>query len=97
MEFRFTLCAQRSSLNLGTATDEAIPIEEWLAREVTHWRDKPLAAPGTRAWNPAFNIIPASLVTALIVEDGVLSPPFPTGLSEMLMRADAEPGGAAAS
>ena len=60
-----------------------IPIEERSAREVTHLRgrtaagemvDVQIAATGSPAANPAFDITPARLVTGLITERGVASP-----------------------
>jgi methylthioribose-1-phosphate isomerase len=58
-----------------------IPIEERSAREVTHLRGKAadgsdvevqLVPDGTAAANPAFDVTPARLVTALITECGVV-------------------------
>jgi methylthioribose-1-phosphate isomerase len=58
----------------------AIPIEERSAHEVTHMTGRlpdgalatvEIAAPGSRAANPAFDVTPARLVTALITERGV--------------------------
>ncbi|QEY32100.1 S-methyl-5-thioribose-1-phosphate isomerase [Synechococcus sp. RSCCF101] len=82
----FYVCAPRSSIDTATASGGAIPIEERPAREITHWRDTAMAAPGARIWNPAFDITPAELVTGLITEDGVLRPPFPGGLGQALDR-----------
>jgi methylthioribose-1-phosphate isomerase len=59
-----------------------IPIEERHAREVTHLTGRDaqgqavevqLVPDGTRAANPAFDVTPARLVTALITERGVVS------------------------
>jgi methylthioribose-1-phosphate isomerase len=66
------------SLDDGLA---AIPIEERRAREVTHLTGRDaqgqpvevqLVPDGTRAANPAFDVTPARLVTALITERGVV-------------------------
>jgi methylthioribose-1-phosphate isomerase len=60
----------------------AIEIEERSAREVTHvWgrlddgrvAEVRIAPPGTRAANPAFDVTPAELVTALITERGLVA------------------------
>jgi methylthioribose-1-phosphate isomerase len=57
-----------------------IPIEERSAREVTHMTGRAesgdivtveIAAPGSPAANPAFDVTPARLVTAIITERGV--------------------------
>ena len=66
---------------LGDGVRE-IPIEERHAREVTHLSgvaedgrvvEVRLTPPGSGAANPAFDVTPARLVTALITEQGVLS------------------------
>jgi methylthioribose-1-phosphate isomerase len=60
-----------------------IPIEERCAREVTHVagidaqgtaREVTIVPAGTTARNPAFDVTPARLVTALITERGVVAP-----------------------
>jgi methylthioribose-1-phosphate isomerase len=60
-----------------------IPIEERSPREVTHLAGRnaagqvvevQIAPDGTRAANPAFDVTPARLVTALITEHGVVAP-----------------------
>ena len=69
----------------------AIPIEERAAREVTHLtglgddgevRSFRVAAPGSPAANPAFDVTPARLVTALITERGV-APATTEGLASL--------------
>jgi methylthioribose-1-phosphate isomerase len=61
-----------------------IPIEERAGREVTHVEGRAedgrrvevrVAPEGTVAANPAFDVTPARLVTALVTERGVASPP----------------------
>ena len=72
----FYVCAPGSSIDLTTVDGDAIPIEERDPQEVTTLRGQRLAAPGASAWNPAFDITPAHLITALVTEFGVLRPPF---------------------
>ena len=72
----FYVCAPGSSIDLTTVDGDAITIEERDPQEVTTLRGQRLAAPGARAWNPAFDITPAHLITALVTEFGVLRPPF---------------------
>jgi methylthioribose-1-phosphate isomerase len=62
---------------------DAIRIEERDGTEITHWNGHGLAAPGAKAWNPAFDITPGHLVTGLITEFGVLSPPYREALAEL--------------
>jgi methylthioribose-1-phosphate isomerase len=50
------------------------------------WGEEPLAltVPGTPCRNPAFDITPAALVTALVTERGVAAPPTPASVSGLL-------------
>jgi methylthioribose-1-phosphate isomerase len=64
----FYVAAPSSTLDPATATGASVEIEERDESEVTTF-----APPGTPAWNPAFDVTPARLVTALITEHGVRS------------------------
>jgi len=79
----FYVCAPGSSIDLTTVDGDAITIEERDPQEITTLQGQPLTAPGARAWNPAFDITPAHLVTALVTEFGVLRPPYRDLLSEL--------------
>jgi len=60
-------------LNIASGTE--IPIEERAPEEVTGFRDCQWAAQGVSVRNPAFDVTPAELVTALITEKGVVREP----------------------
>ncbi|MEU9339483.1 S-methyl-5-thioribose-1-phosphate isomerase [Streptomyces sp. NPDC048290] len=47
----------------------------------------PLAPLGTQAYNPAFDVTPPELVTAIVTEEGVVSPVTGEGLAELCARA----------
>jgi methylthioribose-1-phosphate isomerase len=79
----FYVCAPGSSIDLATPDGDAITIEERDAEEITHVRGVSVAAPGAQAWNPAFDITPAHLVTGFITEFGVLRPPYREVLSAL--------------
>jgi methylthioribose-1-phosphate isomerase len=63
----FYVAAPESTIDRGTPDGAAVVIEEREASEVTTF-----APAGTDAWNPAFDVTPARLVSALITENGVL-------------------------
>jgi methylthioribose-1-phosphate isomerase len=63
----FYVAAPVSTIDPSTATGRGIPIEERDPAEVTSDGD---------AFNPAFDVTPAELVTALFTEAGVLVPPY---------------------
>lgn len=76
----FYACAPISSVDLDTPDGAAIPIEERAAAEVTEIGGRRIAPEGTEVWNPAFDITPAELITAIVTEEGVLHAPFAPAL-----------------
>ena len=71
----FYVACPLSTIDLGIADGNAIPIEEREASEVTGFRDCQWAAAGVSVRNPSFDVTPAELVTALITEKGVVMQP----------------------
>ena len=53
----------------------------------------PVAPLGTQAYNPAFDVTPPELVTAIVTEDGVVSPVTAAGLAELCARSRASTAG----
>jgi methylthioribose-1-phosphate isomerase len=79
----FYVAAPLSTVDLTMPDGAAIPIEERGADEVLALGGVPIAPEGVGARNPAFDVTPADLVTAVVTEAGVLRPPD----SESLRRA----------
>jgi len=71
----FYVASPLSTIDLDIPDGSAIPIEERAADEVTGYRDYRWAAPGVSVRNPAFDVTPVELVTALITEKGVVKQP----------------------
>jgi methylthioribose-1-phosphate isomerase len=71
----FYVAAPASTLDGETPDGAGVVIEERAAEEVTTF-----APPGTEAWNPAFDVTPARLVTALVTERGVFEDVLPPPL-----------------
>ncbi len=72
----FYVAAPTSTIDAATADGASIPIEARDADEVRRLGDRQLA-PGTVAvHNPAFDVTPAALITAIITDRGVLRPPY---------------------
>ena len=69
----FVVVAPESTRDVRTATGADIEVEERPGVEVTHLAGRRITPEGTEAYNPAFDITPAELVTALVTEDRVLS------------------------
>ncbi len=80
----FYVACPLSTIDLGVSNGGAIPIEERAAQEVTGFRDCQWAAQGVQVRNPAFDVTPAELVSALITEKGVLRTPNRQNLASLL-------------
>ncbi len=77
----FYVVAPTSTVDLGTATGAEIDIEQRDADEVLTAVGRVRLAPaGSDAYNPAFDVTSADLITAIITERGVASPPYPVSL-----------------
>ncbi|WP_126428508.1 S-methyl-5-thioribose-1-phosphate isomerase [Brevibacillus marinus] len=70
----FYVAAPLSSIDFSTATGAEIPIEERPAEEITHGFGKQVAPDGIKVYNPAFDVTPAHLITAIVTETGVYKP-----------------------
>lgn len=76
----FYVACPLSTIDMSILCGSAIPIEERHPDEVTGFRETQWAAPGVAIRNPAFDVTPAELVTALITEKGVITQPDNTKL-----------------
>ena len=65
-----------STIDPHTPAGADITIEERDPDEVRAAAGRLLTVPGTRIRNPAFDVTPAALVTALVTERGIARPPF---------------------
>jgi methylthioribose-1-phosphate isomerase len=72
----FYVAAPVSTVDLRTASGDAIPIEERDPEEVTHHGGRRLAPEGIAVRNPAFDVTPHRYVTAIVTERGVARPPY---------------------
>ena len=82
----FYVVAPLSTIDPDTPTGAAIEIEERDPREVVELAGRPIAPPGAEAANPAFDVTPAELVTAIVTEAGVLEPPYEESIARALGR-----------
>ena len=70
----FYVAMPMSTLDLRCASGADIPIEERSPQELLEFRGQLIAPAEMGAWNPAFDVTPASLVTGWITEHGMWSP-----------------------
>lgn len=72
----FYVAAPLSTFDFSLRTGAEIPIEERPAREVREAGGCPVTLPHIQVRNPAFDVVPARLITAIISERGVARPPY---------------------
>ncbi|MCU0662368.1 MAG: S-methyl-5-thioribose-1-phosphate isomerase [Myxococcota bacterium] len=83
----FYVAAPWSTIDLQTANGNDIIIEERPSSEVTHVLGQRIVPEGVPVLNPAFDVTPHTLITALITDRGLVSAPFDEGLRAMAMMA----------
>jgi methylthioribose-1-phosphate isomerase len=80
----FYVAAPLSTIDLATPDGARIPIEERSEREVTHVGTSRITPEGARIRNPAFDVTPARLVTAIVTERGIARPPYQESLANLV-------------
>jgi methylthioribose-1-phosphate isomerase len=83
----FYVAAPLSSIDLNCKNGDDIPIEQRSGRELTEFGGKAIAPKGVDTFNPAFDVTPHELVTAIITERGVAYPPYEQSLRALKQRA----------
>lgn len=76
----FYVAAPLSTVDLKLNSGDQIPIESRAAREVTHFRDEPVAPEGIAVANPAFDVTPHRYISAIITDAGVAREPYDMSL-----------------
>ena len=82
----FMVAAPWSTVDLSMADGSGIEIEERSGEEVTVLAGTRLAPEGTQGFNPAFDVTPARLVSAVATERGVAEPRAGTDLTTLAPR-----------
>jgi len=80
----FYVAAPLSTFDPTIPDGSRIPIEERPAAEVTGYRGTRWAPEGVSVRNPAFDVTPAELITAIISEKGIASPPYGKSIAALL-------------
>lgn len=86
---RMMVVAPSSTVDLATASGDSIEIESRDPAEVLGCGGRRHAPEGVTAWNPVFDITPASLVDVLVTERGVLRRPDATVMRARFGKRDA--------
>jgi methylthioribose-1-phosphate isomerase len=91
----FYVAAPTTTIDLACADGSGIPIEERSRDEVTHVLGQRIALKTVKVGNPAFDVTPSALVTAIVTEVGVARRPYRRELRRLVGRQ--EPDRAAAT
>lgn len=78
----FYVAAPYSTIDFHIKNGQAIPIEERAAEEVTEGFGRRTAPPNTNVYNPAFDLTPNELISAIITEEGVIRAPYEINLKK---------------
>ena len=80
----FYVAAPTSTIDLGSASGDQIPIEERPTEEVTTFAGVTVTPAGIDALNPAFDVTPYHYVSAIITEGGIVREPYQESLAELI-------------
>jgi methylthioribose-1-phosphate isomerase len=87
----FYVAAPRSTFDRHLASGDDIEIELRDEDEVRRGLGRTTVPEGVSVWNPAFDVTPATLVTAIVTDGGILRPPYGPAIRRLL---DADRAGA---
>jgi methylthioribose-1-phosphate isomerase len=80
----FVVAGPTSTIDAGLPDGDGIEIEERDGDEVRTFGGVETTLPGTAVRNPAFDVTPAALVTALVTERGIAQPPDAASIAALL-------------
>jgi len=81
----FYIAAPRSTIDMKLESGNLIPIEQRKPDEVTEmWYSQRMAPEGVGVFNPAFDVTPNELITAIITECGVIRPDYKKNIAAVM-------------
>lgn len=81
----FYIAAPKSTFDLSIKSGKNIPIEQRSHTEVTGLFSKTSIAPkNVKVFNPAFDVTPHYLITAIITDKGIIKPPYSKNIVKIL-------------
>ena len=83
---RFMVVAPTSTVDLATAGGEDIEIELRAGDELLGYAGTRTVVAGAKAWNPVFDVTPATLIDAIVTELGVVECPDAARMAALLGR-----------
>lgn len=83
----FFIAAPSSTFDLSIGDGSGIVIEERKGEEITGLSYKKASLPGIKVYNPAFDVTPNELITAIISDKGIIRPPYRINIRKVLHAA----------
>jgi methylthioribose-1-phosphate isomerase len=80
----FYVAAPTSSFDSGIMSGRDIPIEFRAEDEIRRFNGKTIVARGAKIRNPAFDVTPASLISGIITEGGIVMPPYQENIAGLI-------------
>lgn len=80
----FYVVAPKSTFDLTLKSGSGIPIEQRPDEEVTLVHSRRIAPIGVNVYNPAFDVTPHNLITAIITEKGIIKPAYQKNIKNAL-------------
>jgi methylthioribose-1-phosphate isomerase len=79
----FYIAAPSTTVDINTLTGKDIPIEERNTEEITNWDGRRIAPEGINVYNPAFDVTPHELITAIVTDRGIIYPPYTANIKRL--------------
>lgn len=76
----FYVFGAADDVDLSIETGSLIPIEQRDGQEVTNFFGRQTAPDGVKVYNPGFDVTPHRLITAIILENGIVKPSYKENL-----------------
>lgn len=77
------IAAPSTTVDMNTLTGKDIPIEERDPEEITNWYGSRIAPENVKVYNPAFDVTPHELITAIVTDKGIVYPPYDENLKKL--------------
>ncbi len=79
----FYIVAPKSTFDINIKTGKEIPIEQRDSEEITHIAKRQIAPKCIKTYNPAFDVTPHRLITAIVTEKGIIRSPFKKSIAKL--------------
>jgi methylthioribose-1-phosphate isomerase len=80
----FYVAAPYSTIDITLPDGSGIPIEQRDPEEIRNGFGRQTAPPEVKIYNPAFDVTPGSLISGIITEKGILTPPFTDKIANLV-------------